>query len=184
MAQTVIIIGGVALGPKAACRFKRLEPQSRVILLDKSERISYGGCGIPYFISGDVSDPDQLQSTSFNMLRDKIFSGGQRSRGLDPDPGTGHRSAGQKGPGPEVGNQEELDLSYDQLVLATGSVPRRLAAPGADLPGITHRRPGEPIRIKETISKGQVEKRSSSAPGRSGWKWPKRSRISGASKPR
>ena len=28
MAQTVIIIGGVALGPKAACRFKRLEPQS------------------------------------------------------------------------------------------------------------------------------------------------------------
>ena len=55
--------------------------------------------------------------------------------------------------------QEELDLSYDQLVLATGSVPRRLAAPGADLPGIYAIAGLEkPVRMKETISKGQVGK--------------------------
>ena len=160
MAQTVIIIGGVALGPKAACRFKRLEPQSRVILLDQSERISYGGCGIPYFISGDVSDPDQLQSTSFNMLRDEKFfreaKGVEvwtRTRALDID-----RPA-KKVRVRKLVTGEELDLSYDQLVLATGSVPRRLTAPGADLPGIyTISGLEEPIRIKETISKGQVGK--------------------------
>jgi NADPH-dependent 2,4-dienoyl-CoA reductase/sulfur reductase-like enzyme len=73
MPQKIVIVGAVALGPKAACRFKRLEPDSEVVMVDQSDLISYGGCGIPYFISGDVSDPDQLQSTSFHMLRDKKF---------------------------------------------------------------------------------------------------------------
>jgi hypothetical protein len=69
MPKNVVVIGAVALGPKAACRFKRLEPDSRVVMVDKDHLISYGGCGIPYFISGDVSDPGQLQETSFHMLR-------------------------------------------------------------------------------------------------------------------
>ena len=73
MPKNVVIVGAVALGPKAACRFKRLEPDSRVIMVDRDEIISYGGCGIPYFISGDVSDAAQLQETSFHMLRDKEF---------------------------------------------------------------------------------------------------------------
>ena len=160
MVQNVIIIGGVALGPKAACRFKRLEPQSRVILFDQSERISYGGCGIPYFISGDVSDPDQLQSTSFNLLRDEKFF--REAKGVEV--WTLTRALGIDRPAKKVRVRklvtgEELDLPYDQLVLATGSVPRRLTAPGADLPGI-YSIAGleEPIRIKETISKGQVGK--------------------------
>ena len=73
MHKNIVIIGAVALGPKAACRFKRLEPDSNVMLIDQDEMISYGGCGIPYFVSGDVSEPSQLQSTSFNMIRDENF---------------------------------------------------------------------------------------------------------------
>jgi NADPH-dependent 2,4-dienoyl-CoA reductase/sulfur reductase-like enzyme/rhodanese-related sulfurtransferase len=158
MSQTVVIIGGVALGPKAACRFKRLEPDSRVILIDQSDRISYGGCGIPYFISGDVSDPDQLQSTSFHMLRDeKFFRDAKgvevwtRAQALEID------CASQKVRVRKLVTGEELLLNYDQLVLATGSVPRKLAVPGVDLPGIyTITGLAEPIRIKEMISKGKV----------------------------
>ncbi len=71
--QRVVIIGGVALGPKAACRFKRLEPESEVIILEKDRFISYGGCGIPFYLSGEVSDIKELQSTSYHVLRDENF---------------------------------------------------------------------------------------------------------------
>ena len=73
MRENVVVIGAVALGPKAACRYKRLNPDGHVVLLDRGRRISYGGCGIPYYVSGDVSDADELQSTSFHMLRDAAF---------------------------------------------------------------------------------------------------------------
>ena len=63
--QRIVIVGAVALGPKTACRLKRLQPDADVIMVDQEEYISYGGCGIPYFISGDVSDVRELMSTSF-----------------------------------------------------------------------------------------------------------------------
>ncbi|MBF0552749.1 MAG: pyridine nucleotide-disulfide oxidoreductase, partial [Deltaproteobacteria bacterium] len=66
MPKNVVIIGAVALGPKAACRFKRLEPDAQVTMIDADSIISYGGCGIPYFVSGDVSDAKELMSTSFH----------------------------------------------------------------------------------------------------------------------
>ena len=48
MAKRILIIGAVALGPKAASRCKRLMPDAEVTLIDQSSRISYGGCGIPH----------------------------------------------------------------------------------------------------------------------------------------
>ena len=72
-AKRVLIIGAVALGPKVACRLKRLRPDFQVTMLDQGEYISYGGCGIPYYISGDLSDIKELLTTSFHMLRTPEF---------------------------------------------------------------------------------------------------------------
>lgn len=73
MAQQVLVIGGVALGPKAACRYKRLQPDSHVTMIDQGTYISYGGCGIPYFVSGDVGSMDALRQTSAHVLRTPEF---------------------------------------------------------------------------------------------------------------
>jgi hypothetical protein len=62
--KRVIIIGAVALGPKVACRLKRLRPTSSHHG-GSGRYISYGGCGIAY-ISGDLSDIKELMSTSFH----------------------------------------------------------------------------------------------------------------------
>jgi NADPH-dependent 2,4-dienoyl-CoA reductase/sulfur reductase-like enzyme/rhodanese-related sulfurtransferase len=160
MSQHIVVIGGVALGPKAACRFKRLEPDSRVTMLDRDEIISYGGCGIPYFISGDVAEMTQLRTTSFHMVRDETFF--REAKGVDVLSGTEalsidrdkqlvrvrHVKTGEKG-----------ELAYDQLVIATGATPRRLPVEGMDLPGVhcvanLH----DAVAIKDAVSKGGVDK--------------------------
>ena len=47
MSRNIIVIGGVALGPKAASRLKRLDPTANVTMIDENINISFGGCGIP-----------------------------------------------------------------------------------------------------------------------------------------
>jgi len=70
MAQQVIIVGAVAAGPKAACRIKRMDPSANITLIDRDSFISYAGCGIPFFVGGDVADLEGLQSTFAHVIRD------------------------------------------------------------------------------------------------------------------
>ena len=64
MAKKIVIIGAVATGPKVACRLRRLDPKAEITLLDKDDLISYGGCGIPYYVGGDINDLEGVVSNS------------------------------------------------------------------------------------------------------------------------
>jgi len=159
MTQNILIVGGVALGSKAACRFKRLEPESTVTIIDQDRFVSYGGCGIPFYVSGDVSDVDDLRKTSFHMLRDETFFKDckdievltcTRAERIDRENKQLHivRADGSAD-----------TLPYDQLVLGTGSRPRRLMIPGADLPMVhTSANLNDAQAIKELVTKGKVER--------------------------
>ncbi len=159
-AKRVVIIGGVALGPKAACRLKRLEPDSDVVIIDQDEYISYGGCGIPYFISGDISSVQELMSTSFHMQRTpQFFQDAKdvrvrtRTRALAID------RAAKRVRVLDLASGGEEDLPYDRLVIATGSIPNKPPIPGIDLPGVTsvsdlH----SAIAVKDRISGGKVDR--------------------------
>ena len=73
MAEKILVIGGVALGPKAAARCRRLMPDASITMIDENEFISYGGCGIPYFVSGEVQNVDALRQTNADEIRDPAF---------------------------------------------------------------------------------------------------------------
>ncbi|WP_316899898.1 FAD-dependent oxidoreductase [Pseudodesulfovibrio indicus] len=158
MSQHIVVIGGVALGPKAACRFKRLEPGSKVTMIDQTAMISYGGCGIPYYVSGDVSDASELSTTSFHMMRDPKFF--KEVKGVDVQILTKATRIDREKKCVEVENVqtgEKACIDYDKLVIATGASPRRLGLPGEDLKGVNYvANPGDATRIREAISKGEV----------------------------
>lgn len=158
--KRIVIIGAVALGPKVACRVKRLMPQAEVTMIDQDEFISYGGCGIPYFISGDVSDIRELMSTSFHMVRTPQFFEDTkdvrvlvRTRAVQID----RKSKTVSTLNLDTGVEDKIP--YDNLVLATGSTPNRLPIEGADLPqvlDVTNLHTA--LAVKERISKGEVDK--------------------------
>jgi len=158
MAKNIVIIGAVAVGPKAGCRFKRLCQDGNVTLIDQDDIISYGGCGIPYYISGDVSDASELRSTSFHMVRDEQFF--RDDKGVTAMTGTKALKIDRKNKTVRVRekNGNEKDLSYDKLVIGVGTRPRELNIPGTNLKNIY--RVGnlhDAIQIKQMISTGKVE---------------------------
>ena len=160
MSRKVIIIGAVAAGPKAACRLKRLQPDWDILMLDQDSLISYGGCGIPYYVSGDVSDESELRSTSFHMVRDKFFF--EQAKGVEVRTRTRALSIDRNQKVVRVhylDTGQEEDLTYDTLLLATGAQPFELPIPGAKLDGVfTISDLHKAIEIRKRIAAGKVSK--------------------------
>lgn len=157
MGKKVLVIGAVALGSKAACRLKRLEPDAEVLLMDQDEHISYGGCGIPYYVSGDVADASALQSTSFHMLRDERFF--KDCKDIDVMTRTRVTTIDRKAKRVEILKSDGTSawLSYDKLVIGTGSRVRDLKIPGQELAGVfSVGSLRDAIQIKAAIASGQV----------------------------
>ncbi len=156
--MNVVIIGAVALGPKAACRIKRLDPEVKVTMIDRDSIVSYGGCGIPYYISGDVSEASQLQTTSFHMVRDQKFF--KKAKDVEVLTQTEAIAINRENKTVSVRSMEdgtERELPYDKLILATGSSPRRINIPGSDFENVfTVANIHDATRIKELIAKGNA----------------------------
>ncbi|WP_320175015.1 FAD-dependent oxidoreductase [Maridesulfovibrio sp.] len=160
MSEHVVVIGAVALGPKAACRYKRIRQDARVTLIDRDEIFSYGGCGIPYFVSGDVSEANQLRTTAFHMVRDEPFF--NDIKGVEVLSSTEATKIDRENKQVHITNLktgEKSVLDYDQLVIGTGATPRKLGLPGEDLENVFYvGNMHDAEKIKEGITKGQYGK--------------------------
>lgn len=158
MAEKILVIGGVALGPKAACRAKRLNPRAEVTIIDENRLVSYGGCGMPYFLSEDVQSIDDLRSTPYQTLRDPEFFRSMKGVGLRTRTrATAIDRARKIVSATNLESGSQMELAYDKLVLATGASPRRPGVPGADLDNIfflTRLEAAESIR--RACQQGQV----------------------------
>ncbi len=156
--EKIVIIGGVAAGPKAACRVKRLMQDAEVTIIDEDSLISYGGCGIPYYVSGDVSDESELRSTSFHMVRNESFF--KDAKGVETLTRTRALAIDRKNKVVQLEHVEtgvRQSLAYDKLMLATGSRPFVLPIPGVDLDGVfTISNLHKAIEIKKRIAAGKV----------------------------
>lgn len=154
----VVVIGAVALGPKAASRFKRLMPEAKVTMVDQAPRISYGGCGIPFYISGEINKIEELQATPYGMVRNPEFF--KSNKDIDVLINTRATAIDRKAKTVSIEDLvtgKKSTLNYDKLVLGLGSSPVKLPIPGADLQGISSCTNLEEAEyIKNTVSGGKV----------------------------
>jgi NADPH-dependent 2,4-dienoyl-CoA reductase/sulfur reductase-like enzyme len=133
MKQRILVIGGVAAGPSAASKAKRVNPNAEVVLFEQGEYISYGICEVPYYVSGDVKDPANLVSYTPRSL--------EQVKGVKVK--TMHvveviRAARKQIAVRDLERARVEEHSYDRLIIATGSKPRSLALEGERARNVFH----------------------------------------------
>ena len=114
----LVMIGGSDAGISAALRARELDPGAEVTVVAADAYPNFSICGIPYYVSGEVTHwrnlahrtSADLEATGMRLRLDTT------ARRIDP----GARKLLVTGP-----DGAEDVLGYDKLIIGTGAVPIR-----------------------------------------------------------
>ncbi|MGZ8096996.1 MAG: FAD-dependent oxidoreductase [Methylosarcina sp.] len=150
----IVIIGGVAAGTKAAAKARRVNPGAEIVLYQDEAHISYSACGMPYVISGVISNPDQIVIRKpQDFIKDNIHVFVRhRVTGIDA------RQKCVTVKNLETGDIESVD--YDSLILATGARPIVPLIPGIELKGVHTLRSSVDLELLTAELESQQPKRA------------------------
>ena len=109
--MALVVIGGVAAGLSAAARARRISPNLEIVVLEKGPVISYGACGLPYFVEGRVRQAEDLITYTPEYFR--------QQRNIDVR--TGSRVVAISHPRREVTLESGERVRYEHLVITTGA---------------------------------------------------------------
>ena len=122
-----IIIGGVAGGATAAARLRRNSEAAQIVLVERGPFISFANCGLPYHLSGAISEREQLLVTSAEAFHERYRVDVRvRTEAMAID------RTNQTVRLRNLDTGEEYDESYDRVLLSPGAEPIRPRLPGID----------------------------------------------------
>lgn len=151
--QKLVVIGGVAAGMSAASRAKRNRPNSDVTVLERGSFVSYGSCGLPYFVA------DLLKDVRGLVVHDADFF--RQERGIEVL--TRHAVSQIDRVNKTIHVQyletgETKRLNYDKLIICTGASAVRPNLPGVNLDNVFVIRTAEDgVVLKDFISEAQTK---------------------------
>jgi len=125
--KRLIVIGGVAAGPKVASKAKRCDPDLEVVIYQEEGEVSYSGCGLPYYIGGVIPERKKLlirTAEQFGLDGIQVLKR-HRVENIDLQK--------RQVSGVKLDNGQTFGDTFDRLVLATGSEVIRPKIPGMDL---------------------------------------------------
>ncbi len=67
----IIIIGAVAAGTSAAAKARRNSEEAQIVMYEKDDVISYSGCGMPYYLGGEIEDASELSPRDSAFFKSK-----------------------------------------------------------------------------------------------------------------
>ena len=130
--RRIVIVGGMACGPKTAARARRRDPHAHITVIEQGETVSEGSCGLPYYVGGQIVSDTALLirgAKYFKEVMDIDILNGTRATAIDRSARTLEVL--------DIKTNTTSQIPYDKLVIATGatpSVPRALK--GQDLKGV------------------------------------------------
>jgi NADPH-dependent 2,4-dienoyl-CoA reductase/sulfur reductase-like enzyme/rhodanese-related sulfurtransferase len=114
----ILVIGAVAAGTSASAKARRNDDEAEIVIYEKDMEVSYSGCGLPYYIGGEIGDTSELTP------RDSIFF----KKKYNIDVFTGHEVLNINSKTKELTvknlySGEVFVDKYDKLIIATGATP-------------------------------------------------------------
>lgn len=126
----VIVIGGVAAGMSAASKIKRSVYDSKVVVYERGEDLSYGACGLPYYVGDEIKDINKMvirTKVQFESAGIDVFTHHEVIR-VEPD----KKMVVVK----DLSNGRIFEDTYDKLLVATGASPVIPQWPGSDMENV------------------------------------------------
>ncbi|NLL66575.1 MAG: CoA-disulfide reductase [Clostridiaceae bacterium] len=126
----IIVIGGNAAGMSAASRLVRKNKEMQVTVYEKTNEVSYGACGMPYYIAGfndnidlmRIRTPEEFRKSGINLLlQHEVIS-------VDVDEKTIKLR--------DLNSGTEFTDNYDKLIVASGSSSIMPPFPGRELANV------------------------------------------------
>ena len=130
MKTNYLILGANAAGMSAAMRIIKLDNQASITVLEKTDVVSFGACGIPYFVGGEFTDVNQMTA---KPMEDFIKLGVDirlfhAATAIDP--------IKKSVTALDAKTSRENSFSYDKLMIAVGAAPLRPPIKGVQTPGV------------------------------------------------
>ena len=149
----VIIIGAVAAGMSAAAKLKRMKPEYEVVVYEKTDVVSFGACGLPYFVAGYFDDANNMIARSPEKFRET---------GIDLNiyhEVTKVDAVAKKVVVKNLETNIEFEDSYDKLMIATGASSVIPPIKNVNLENVTTLKTLEDgIKVKELLNKEENKK--------------------------
>lgn len=150
----IVIIGAVAAGTSAAAKARRNSEEAEIIIYEKDNMISYSGCGMPYYIGGDVESADELTPRDPAFFKNK-YNVDVRILHEVLRINTEQKTLEVK----KLVTGEVFTDTYDRLVIATGASAIIPPMKGTELKHVfTLRNIGDMNKVKAYIEEYQPKK--------------------------
>jgi len=149
----IVIIGAVAAGTSAAAKARRNDDQAEIVIYERDKDISYSGCGLPYYIGGEIEDIEELTPRDAKFFKKKYnidVKTEHEVMEIYPD----QKSVLVK----DIATGKLFGDTYDKLVIATGATPFVPRIQGVDLEHVFFlRNVQNAIAIKKFIDEKKPE---------------------------